>query len=88
MKPWRITWRGTEFTDDDLTVQDLCAMQVFLNRGYGSLDPWAGPLELAVCIAAYVARVKELPDMDGIIAEVQSAPAVELLTALEPRSLD
>jgi hypothetical protein len=82
MKPWKITWAGQTFTGDDLIAADLIDLQLILDDGWRSCDPWTGPLHLAALIAVYTARTTGADP--GIVREqLKSVPARELLAALD-----
>jgi hypothetical protein len=79
---WRITWGDVSFTDDDLTVQDLCAVeQLHAAPGWHFFDVQRGPTYVAMIIVAYLARTTGR-DVQELLAEVQAAKASTLMAAL------
>lgn len=94
MKPWIIRWQGHQWTDDDLTAADLCSVQILLdvNDGWAACDPWRGPVQLSAMIAALYVRATAGGDaqaatesLASVIADIHSAPAEELLSAISER---
>lgn len=82
MKPWRIIWAGASFTGNDLTASDLIDLQLLVDDGWRSCDPWTGPLHLAALIAVYTARTTG-GDVAIIREQVKAVPARDLIAALD-----
>lgn len=81
MADWKITWRGTEFTGDDLVGSDLSYLATLTGDGWGGADPWRGPAHTANLIAVYISRTTQRPVVE-VLDEIANAPAAELVGAL------
>jgi hypothetical protein len=85
-KGWTITWGMREWSDDkvDFTGADLADLQILTGKGWNSLDPWGGPLELMSMIAVLETRDSGR-DVREVFAELRDSPADELMGAIKAR---
>ncbi len=82
-RPWVVTWRGHRWTGADLTGADLVDLELFVQGGWRSLDPWAHPTHLVALIAVLTANHTDT-DAETAILDVKRAPAEEIIGALTP----
>lgn len=86
MKPWRIRWAGSEWTDDTVTVAHLGMVALVQGRDrWDDMTPWGGPMRLVAWLTALLAV--ELGSLDEARSMVADARAVDLFEAITDREV-
>lgn len=74
---WKLTWRGTTYTEDDVIGADLFTAEIVTGDGLFSADPSRGFVHAVNLFAILAARIGGR-DFQEVVNEIATAPAAEV----------
>lgn len=83
MKGWTISFDGHEWSDDEATAGQACAVAELIGDSWDAVSPWSGPKSLAAWIAVLHTSVSG--DIGVSVTAVYGMPVAALGDCLSDR---